>query len=91
MVYWALNISLRVLLLRQFQTVFSTLKVIHGKFMMIKEEFIVLSYVIPACLSLSFCATWERDKPDDWCGCWAPPTSQTEASTGKQKKIICMS
>ena len=48
MVYWALNISLRVLLLRQFQTVFSTLKVIHGKFMMIKEEFIVLSYVIPA-------------------------------------------
>ena len=49
MVCWALNISLRVLLLRQFQTVFSTLKVIHGKFMMIKEESTLLSYVIPAC------------------------------------------
>ena len=31
MVCWALNISLCLLLLRQFQTVFSTMKVIHGK------------------------------------------------------------
>ena len=49
MIYWALNMSLRVLLLRLFQTVFLTLNVIHGGFMMKKEESILLNYIIPVC------------------------------------------
>lgn len=86
MVCWALNISSRVLLLRQFQTVFSTLKVTHGKFMIIKEESTLLSYVIPACWSPPFCTAWNGSTSDDWWWCWASLTSRWSKASARQSK-----
>ena len=85
-VCWALNISLCLLLLRQFQTVFSTMKVIHGKFMTIKVESTLLSNVIPACWSPSFCTTWNRSTSDDWWWCWVTPTRNWPKAYASQHK-----